>query len=126
MIITNRDILLLYETINSLEKEPKIAFTIKVSYALAKNKKIIEPDVEVIEQLRKNIFLEFGKPNENGDIIIPWDKSEEMNKKLEELMSIESEKDLILISLDEMIDSEEKIDVKTMSGLLIIEKNPGD
>ncbi len=126
MKITNRDILQLYEAISSLEKESKVAFNIKVSYALAKNKKTIESDVEIIEQLRKNIFLELGKPNESGDIIIPWDKTEEMNGRLEELMSIESEKDLILIPLDEMMESEEKIDVKTMSGLLIIEKNPGD
>ena len=86
----NGEILKLYEVLSEIANDPNQKFNIKISYTFAKNREKIKSEAILIFKTRQNILLEYGKQEENGDIVIPRDKLDEVNNKINELMDLES------------------------------------
>lgn len=93
----NSEILKLYEALCHIADDPTQKFNVRISYIFAKNKEKVRPEAMLIYRTRRNILSEYGKTEENGDIIIPKDKIEEVENKLNELMDIESD-----LSIDQL------------------------
>ena len=83
----NGEILNLYEALTQLTEQK---FNVKVSYLFAKNKQVLKSDAQLIYETRQKILLEYGTVEENGDIIIPREKIDEVNQKINELMEVET------------------------------------
>lgn len=113
----NGELLNLYETLNKLSNEGQ-KFNIKVSYAFARDKEKLREEAQIIYNLRREILLQYGTINDQGDIVIPKDKIDEVNKKINELMEIEIDPPLVKI-LPEWLE-DYKLDIDTITQLLPI------
>ena len=87
----NGEVLRLYETLSEIANDPNQKFTVKVSYIFAKNRERIRSEAILIFNMRQKILLEYGKQKDNGDIIIPRDKLDEVDNKINELMNLDSD-----------------------------------
>ena len=111
----NGEILELYEALNRISQNKDLTFKIRVSYAMAKNKNLLAPEVKVIYELRRKILLEFGEAKENGDIVIPKENIDKANEKILELMNIENDIYINKVSID-MLD-ENELNIEDIEGL---------
>ena len=98
MILKNADILILYETLGRLMENKELKFNITVGYLMAKNKAVLEPLVEVIYNMRRNILLEYGS-QDGLEIQVPTESIAEVNQKITELMSVENNIEIIQIPI---------------------------
>ena len=107
MILKNDDILLIYDTLQRLIDNKEFKSNISIGYIMIKNKITLEPLVNAIYDMRRDIALEYSiGEEENGNVKIPKEKAEEVTQKLKELMDIENEVDLIQISIDSLKNAE--------------------
>ena len=120
--MTNGEILKLYNTLEYLNSDTNLKFSIKVGYAFAKNLEILKPEVKIISNLRQQIIKDFGIPGDNGDIIIPKAKLDEFNEKLNELMGIENNTEIFLLPIEAFNEFTDKLSLKDISGLSIMIK----
>lgn len=107
MILKNDDILLIYDTLQRLIDNKEFKSNISIGYIMIKNKITLEPLVNAIYDMRRDIALEYSiGEEENGNVKIPKEKAEEVTQKLKELMNIENEVNLIQISIDSLKNAE--------------------
>ena len=98
--MTNKEILKLNETLNRLMMNRDLKFSVRVGYLFAKNRALIQQDVQLISDIRQKILREFGTVQDNGDIVVPKESFKVVQDKLDDLMNVEIELPLIQIPID--------------------------
>lgn len=99
--MTNKEILKLNETLNRLMMNRDLKFSVRVGYLFAKNRALIQQDVQLIGDIRQKILREFGTVQDNGDIVVPKEDFKIVQDKLDDLMNVEIELPLVQIPVDE-------------------------
>ena len=99
--MTNKEILKLNETLNRLMMNRDLKFNVRVGYLFAKNRALIQQDVQLIGDIRQKILREFGTVQDNGDIVVPKESFKVVQDKLDDLMNVEIELPLVQIPVDE-------------------------
>lgn len=116
MKILSKDISLAIMSYNQINNEK---FSIKTAYKFAKLFKKLTEEKEILDELIKNIFNEYGKKDENGELVqnekgsILFDsaqKQTECMNKLNDLAETEIEIEDFYFSLDEIGDIKASID----------------
>lgn len=78
---------------------------IKVNFYLQKNKNTLINLAQDIEISRGNIIREYGEPTEDGtQYVIPKEKIEEAQKELNDLLTLEQEVNIYMVSMDNLSD----------------------
>lgn len=115
------DILNIY---HSLEKMSDLELDLSPACTIAKNLKELAVAKEVIENKRNKLITEYAKKNEDGTICqlengsIEIQQPETFSAKLDELLSSETETNLIKIPKETL--SEIKVSAKTLLPLMTI------
>ncbi len=115
------DILNIY---HSLEKMSDLELDLSPACTIAKNLKELAVAKEVIENKRNKLITEYAKKNEDGTICqlengsIEIQQPETFSAKLDELLSSETETNLIKIQKETL--SEIKVSAKTLLPLMTI------
>ena len=99
--MTNKEILKLNETLNRLMMNRDLKFNVRVGYLFAKNRALIQQDVQLISETRQKILREFGTVQDNGDIVVQKESLKMVQDKLDDLMNVEVEIPLVQIPVDE-------------------------
>ena len=99
MKLKNGDILTTFETLQRISDNPDLKFNVVLGYMLARNKEKLRPEAVIIYDMRREIVMEHGKI-EGKDIIVPGEYVDEVNKKIEELMNIETDVEIQQIPID--------------------------
>lgn len=91
--LKNREIQTLWMQMEQLGKKN---FPVKLSFKLAKNKRLIAEIAEIIESQRKEICEKYAKKNENGEAVIDngiyvIEDKKGLDHEYHELMEIETE-----------------------------------
>lgn len=89
--MTNGELIKLYETLNRLTDDHTQKFNVVLGYLLNKNKLAVRQEAALVYDARYKLMLDYGTLQDNGDIIIPKEKAEEVQKKLKELMELEND-----------------------------------
>lgn len=77
----------------------------KVNFYLQKNKKTLMELGQDIEESRLDIIRNYGEPTEDGtQYSIPRDKIDAAQKELEDLLALEQEVNIYMISADSLTD----------------------
>ena len=105
----------MYEALNALG-ESGTKFRIKVSYTLVKNKKLLVPYIENIEECRRQLYIQFGEPQEDGTLQIPNNKLEAFAEEYNSLMNTENDIPFGKVRLEDF--SDETIDIKIIEALM--------
>lgn len=105
MILKNADVLILYETLGRLMDNKELKFNVKVGYLMAKNKATLESIANLVYDMRREIVLTYGT-SDGEEIQIPKESIEELNSKIEELMNVENEVEIIQIPIEMLEKSE--------------------
>lgn len=117
--LTNEQILSVNQGINDLQ-ESKTILNIKVSYKLARIRKVIQSFVATIQQEQTKLYLKYGEQDEDK-VRIPAENVDDFRKDIEELMKINNSIEIEPINIEEFGDVE--IDFNTMSELMDIIEN---
>lgn len=116
MKILSKDINFAIMSYNQINNEK---FSVKTAYKFAKLFKKLTEEKEILDELIKNIFNEYGKKDENGELVqnekgsILFDsaqKQTECMNKLNDLAETEIEIEDFYFSLDEIGDIKASID----------------
>ena len=110
----NGDVIKLYETLDRISANKELKFNVKVGYILAKNKEKLRQEAIIIYNERRKIILEYGNTQGN-DIIVPKDKIDEVNSKLDDLFDIENDVEIIQLPLEAFEDYE--LNMEDIEGL---------
>lgn len=110
MIFKNSEIIL---KLNAMDCLAEIPFPVKLAYAIKKNHKKLMAEYDDYIEFFNGINKEYQ--DETGEI--PKDKKEEHGKKIGELLSIESEIDMHMISEDIFDSSDFDITLQQLSAL---------
>lgn len=97
----NGDIITAYETLERLSENKELKFDVAVGYLLAKNKERLRQEATLIYKMRRDIVLEHGQ-SDGKNIIVPSEYLDEVNEKIEELMNIENDIELIQIPIERL------------------------
>ena len=111
----NGDVLELYETLQRISQNKELKFNVKLGYAMAKNKEKLRQEATIIYNLRRDIIMEHGKV-EGKDIVVPNEYVDEVNKKVNDLMEIENDVEIILVPIDTFEDLE--LNMEDIEGLV--------
>jgi hypothetical protein len=87
---------------------------VKLGYVMAKNKEKLRQEATIIYGLRRDIIMEHGKV-EGKDIVVPNEYVDEVNKKVNDLMDIENDVEIILAPIDAFEDLE--LNMEDIEGL---------
>lgn len=98
----NKDIITNYKNLIELRNNNTNQFPAKVSYAIARNARVLQPIVEDIETTRLSIINKYGEPVEDSPgYFSPKEGQEDiMMKELKSLEETETNVELAYISLD--------------------------
>lgn len=119
--MTNEEILKVYQGITELINK-KAVLNIKTSYTLAKNKSVLTPFVQVIENERIKIYDKYGTRSEEGNITVPNERIPELEKDADELLAIENKVPIVKIKIDDLADAEIGLDILENLMPIIIEE----
>ena len=116
--MTNGEVIQLYEGILKLEEEKELRLPIFVGYAIAKNKVMLQAEVNIILELRKKIIMKYSKDGEE-EVIIPKEKVDACNKEIAELWSMENGIELIMIPITAFEDLQFTLEeMKTLQNMI--------
>ena len=95
----------LYSTITSLifnddGTEKNIPF--KLKYRLLRNRDILEKDVVFFENERNNLIKQLGEADENGNIKVKEENTEEFTKEVSDILKIEVEHNFMKIKPEDI------------------------
>lgn len=101
MELTNEQVCDSYVALSNLKNSKKV-LPIKVSYAIIRNIKLLQPIVESIDMVKVDIFTKYGTRNTTnpGSYDISAESIDIVNTQLKELSSAENEVDILTIKLD--------------------------
>lgn len=111
----NGEVLELYETLQRISQNKDLKFNVKLGYAMAKNKEKLRQEAAIIYNLRRDIIMEHGKID-GKDIVVPNEYVDEVNKKVNDLMDIENDVEIILVPIDAFDDLE--LNMEDIEGLM--------
>ena len=111
----NGEVLELYETLQRISQNKDLRFNVKLGYAMAKNKEKLRQEAAIIYNLRRDIIMEHGRID-GKDIVVPNEYVDEVNKKVNDLMDIENDVEIILVPIDAFEDLE--LNMKDIEGLM--------
>ena len=111
----NGKVLELYETLQRISQNKDLKFNVKLGYVMAKNKEKLRQEATIIYNLRRDIIMEHGRV-EGKDIVVPNEYVDEINKKVNDLMNIENDVEIILVPIDAFDDLE--LNMEDMEGLM--------
>lgn len=115
MILTNRQVIQIFESIYKI-KQSNEQLPFKLSFILTKNYKELEDLYNIIIEHRKNIYLKYGKIQDDNTIIIEKDKMSEYVKEINDFLNIENTINVSRINLKDF-DSSIKFSLEIMEGL---------
>ena len=95
----NKEIIQLYEGIYELKE---IDFGVRIGFVFAKNLIALEPYYKAIKDQQRKLWIKYGVPNEEGNLVIPKDKISILEKENDELMEIETIVNITKISIDQL------------------------
>lgn len=108
--VTNRE---LESKVSTLRKLSNMKLPVKISYAIAKNIKEIDKELNIFLEEKMKLIKEYALKDEHGNpkvkdnqYIFPDGKEEECNSKYAELLDIEVELNLREVNADDLINSE--------------------
>lgn len=114
----NGEVLELYETLQRISGNRELKFNVALGYAMAKNKEKLRQEATIIYGLRRDIIMEHGRVD-GKDIVVPNEYVDEVNKKVNELMKIESDVVLTLVPIDLFDGIELNMeDIEGLSGMI--------
>ena len=85
--MTNKDILSVIQGLSDLE-ELDLPLNIKTSYTLARNRQILTPFTDIINQKRIELYKKFGDKTDNATYKVPNEKIPDLEVELNELLDI--------------------------------------
>ena len=118
--MTNGEVLNLFETLERISRNKELKFKVSVGFLLAKNREILRPEAKIIYKMRQDIINEYAMPTNNGDYLIPKDKIDEVNEKINELMKLENDVRVWQISIDEFDGDGIELGLEDFNGLIHI------
>ena len=119
----NKDITLLYNSINEVIKEEGSKnLSISTKFKIAKNQKKISEIYEIIDEQRSNIIKKYGVLQEDGGYKITNDLLPAATKELDELLSIDTQCNLEIIELKEL--EKANLNIELIMGLIPMIKDP--
>ena len=65
----NGEVLTLYETLERISRNKELKFNVKLGYIMARNKEKLRQEALIIYDQRRQILMEYGTFDKNGDII---------------------------------------------------------
>jgi hypothetical protein len=105
MKLTNNEIYGYALALNEAFADNTQRLPMKVNFYLQKNKKTLMELGQDIEESRLDIIRNYGEPTEDGtQYSIPRDKIEAAQKELEDLLTLEQEVNIYMISADSLSD----------------------
>lgn len=105
MKLTNSEIYSYAIALNEAFADNAQRLPMKVNFYLQKNKKTLVELGQDIEESRLEIIRSYGEPTEDGtQYSIPRDKIEEAQRELEDLLALEQEVNIYMISADSLTD----------------------
>lgn len=105
MKLTNNEIYSYAIALNEAFSDNTQRLPMKINFYLQKNKKTLIALGQDIEESRLEIIRSYGEPIENStQYSIPRDKVEEAQKELEDLLALEQEVNIYMISADSLTD----------------------
>ena len=111
----NGEVLELYETLQRISQNKDLRFNVKLGYAMAKNKEKLRQEAAIIYNLRRDIIMEHGRVD-GKDIIVPKEYVDEVNKKVNDLMDIENDVEIILVPIN--VFDELELNMEDIEGLM--------
>lgn len=122
-ILTNREIFTIGNAFKGAFQNDERYLPAKINFKIEKNKKNILDKMNEIEESRIKTIREFGE-EKDGQIQIPNEKVEEVNKEIAELFDIEQEMNIFMISFEDIENLE--FTSAEMSALLFMIEDPED
>lgn len=101
----NGDVITLYETLTKINENSDLKFNVRLGYIMARNREKLRQEAIIIYDQRRKIVMEYGTINDNKDIIIPRDKIDEVNKNINDLMEMDNNVQIDLVSPDDFDDN---------------------
>ena len=95
----NGEVLELYETLQRISQNKDLKFSVALGYMMAKNKEKLRQEAVIIYRLRRDIIMEHGRID-GKDIIVPNEYVDEVNKKVNDLMEIENDVEIMQVPID--------------------------
>ena len=111
----NGEVIELYEALKRISENKDLKFNVKLAYIMAKNKEKLRQEAVLIYDMRRKIVMEHGQVN-GQDIIIPKEYVDEVNKKINELMDVENDVEIIQVPTSAFGDQE--LNLEDMEGLM--------
>lgn len=122
-ILTNREIFTIGNAFEGAFQNDERYLPAKINFKIEKNKKNILDKMNEIEESRIKTIREFGE-EKDGQIQIPNEKVEEVNKEIAELFDIEQEINIFMVSFEDIENLE--FTSAEMSALLFMIEDPED
>ena len=122
-ILTNREIFTIGNAFEGAFQNDERYFPAKINFKIEKNRKNILDKMNEIEESRIKTIREFGE-EKDGQIQIPNEKVEKVNKEIAELFDIEQEMNIFMISFEDIENLE--FTSAEMSALLFMIEDPED
>ena len=105
MILTNNEIYIYAQKLTMAFNDEQQKLPVKINFYLQKNKSILKNMASEIEKERVEIAKTYGElDNENWQYIIPPEKVEEVNKELNDLLSLTQEVQIYTIKIEDLSD----------------------
>lgn len=105
MILTNNEIYMYAQKLTIAFNDEQQKLPVKINFYLQKNKSILKNMASEIEKERMEIAKNYGElDNENWQYIIPPEKIEEVNKELNDLLSLTQEVQIYTIKIEDLSD----------------------
>lgn len=101
-ILTNEEIYFINQQFNKMFDESKQYLPAKVNFYIQKNRKKIADLAQEIEMTRAKIIMNFGTLEEDDKYYIPQEKLSIAQQELLDLLKIEQEVEIHLISIDDI------------------------
>lgn len=100
MLMTNYEIYSNTQNLIEAFKDSTQYLPVKINFFIQKNKSVLLKLAQDIEEARINILRNYGTINEDGNINIPTNHIEIVNKELKDLFNITQEVELRTFSID--------------------------
>lgn len=114
----NGEVLELYETLQRISQNKELKFNVALGYTMAKNKEKLRQEATIIYGLRRDIIMEHGRVD-GSDIVVPNEYIDEVNKKVNDLMEIENDVEVMKVPVDLFENIELNMeDIEGLSGMI--------
>ena len=114
----NGEVLELYETLQRISQNKDLKFSVALGYMMAKNKERLRQEAVIIYGLRRDIIMEYGRID-GKDIIVPNEYVDEVNKKVNDLMEIENDVEIMQVPINAFENLELNMeDIEGLSGMI--------